>query len=473
PDSKEVAFVSDHEGSSALYRLELPGEGKPRKVAPGGGAPVAWLARTKRLYRLERGTPVSVDRGGKSDSYSFRITLRIDRRAEREQVFEEAWRTLDERYYDGAHGGVDWRAMREKYRSIAASRRSAEELGVIVNMMLGELNGSHLGFSAAGRYRSAGAQTGVLGLRFDADFAGPGRRIAEVVPEGPADRGEVHLEPGDRILAIDGEPIDRDTNLSLLLADRIGRRVRLEVARAGEGEKASDDGEPVVEIVRPISSARERSLIYEAWIAKNRRRVEERSAGRIGYLHIRGMNVPSLERFESELYSVGHGREGLLIDVRNNGGGWTTDYLMAILSRAPHAITVPRGGGGGYPIGRLVIPSWTRPIAVLCNQNSFSNAEIFSHAIKTTGRGKLIGVTTAGGVISTGRRTLIDGSSIRVPTRGWYVRPSGRNMELNGAVPDIEIWPTPEDEIAGRDRQLEAAVDALLGELAPGERRVF
>jgi len=182
------------------------------------------------------------------------------------------------------------------------------------------------------------------------------------------------------------------------------------------------------------------------------------------------MGNPSLAKFEAQLFSVANGKDGLVIDVRNNGGGWTTDYLLAILRVKRHATTFPRDGGPGYPQGRLPLYSWSKPIIVLCNEHSFSNAEIFSHAIKTLQRGKVVGVPTPGGVISTGWERLIDGSSFRLPMRGWYTgtiteRDERINMEGNGAIPDIIVPMIPGQAVNGEDTQLKVAVEELLGDL--------
>jgi tricorn protease len=148
--------------------------------------------------------------------------------------------------------------------------------------------------------------------------------------------------------------------------------------------------------------------------------------------------------------------------VRDNGGGFTTDHLLTVLCQPAHAITVPRGGGTGYPQDRRVYASWDKPIAVLCNQNSYSNAEIFSHAVKTLKRGQLVGVPTAGCVISTGSKRIMDLGRIRLPFRGWFLLNDGEDMELNGAVPHHLLWPEPGELPAGRDRQLDKAVEVLL-----------
>jgi tricorn protease len=179
------------------------------------------------------------------------------------------------------------------------------------------------------------------------------------------------------------------------------------------------------------------------------------------------MSQGSLDEFERDLFAATEHREGLVVDVRNNGGGWTADRLLASLMVQPHAYTVPRGADPtvkGYPQDRLFIQRYALPVNMLCNEKSFSNAEIVSHAFKTLGRGTLVGQQTYGGVISTGSTSLIDGTTLRLPFRGWYLL-DGTDMENNGAMPDIVVEQTPEDEAAEHDAQLKAAVDDLLDRL--------
>ena len=173
----------------------------------------------------------------------------------------------------------------------------------------------------------------------------------------------------------------------------------------------------------------------------------------------------------------GYGKEGIVIDVRYNGGGWTTDYLMAVLNVDQHAYTIPRGAVESdleehkeeyreyYPYSeRLPLSAWTKPSVALANESSYSNAEIFSHAYKNLGIGDLVGVETFGAVISTGGARLIDGSLVRLPFRGWYVKNSDLNMDLSGAVPDHEVHNAP-DYRTGEDTQLRRAVEVLLNQL--------
>ncbi|NBU42445.1 MAG: peptidase S41, partial [Planctomycetia bacterium] len=212
----------------------------------------------------------------------------------------------------------------------------------------------------------------------------------------------------------------------------------------------------------------EADLAYKASTTRAAQLVKEWSNGRLGYIHIQSMSQPSLEDFERDLCAAASGKDGLLVDVRNNGGGSTADRVLASLMTQPHAYTVPRGADPsytrGYPQDRLYIQRWTLPANMLCNEKSFSNAEIVSHAFKNLKRGSLVGEQTYGGVISTGGTTLVDGTTVRLPFRGWYSM-DGRDMENNGAMPDVRVPPSPVDESRDFDAQLKAAVDDLLRRL--------
>ena len=179
------------------------------------------------------------------------------------------------------------------------------------------------------------------------------------------------------------------------------------------------------------------------------------------------------EQFEREIYAAGHGKEGLVIDIRDNGGGFITDHLLTVLCQPRHAVTIPRGGGPGYPQDRKVYASWHKPLVVVCNQNSFSNAEIFAHAIKTLKRGPIVGVPTAGGVISASREKILDAGTLRVPFRGWFSPEDGTDMEMNGAVPDHIVWPEPGQLVAGEDPQLQKAVEVLIKDVDTAEKENF
>ena len=399
---------------------------------------------------------------GEEEGLSFAARTRIDHRAERAQIFDEAWRLLDRNFYDPAFHGEDWEALRERYRPRALAASTKRDFRDVFNRMLGELNASHMGLYGPDRSETEEEETGRLGVEIDPVEGGV--RIERVVPESPAAREASRLRAGEVITAVGGTPVAEAPNFYALLADRADRRTLLTVR--------GTDGEEREVVIRPTDSLEDE--LYDEWVEERRRLTEEYSDGRLGYIHVEGMNWPSFERFERELEAAGDGRDGLLVDVRFNGGGWTTDYLLTVLTYPQHAYTVPRGAADDldarhedfrdhYPFGeRLPQAWWTKPVAALANQNSYSNAEIFSHAFKTLDLGPLVGEPTFGAVISTGGAGLLDGSFVRLPFRGWYVKATDENMEHGPAVPDHRVPRRPDDRADGEDAQLRKAVEVLL-----------
>jgi tricorn protease len=473
PDGKTIIFTAEHEGDEDLYSVDWNGDNL-EQLTKDGTEPEDYVfdSKSKTIFFLDgdgRVKRVGVD-GKPGDPIPFTARYTVDSRMERAVVFDEAWRALNLYFYDPEFHGVDWPAQREKYRRWALDASTAPDFADVVNLMLGELNASHMGYYPPGTRGPArgatGDATGWIGLTYDAAAAGPGILIREVLPESPASRTDVGIEKGERLLAVNGVEVDADTNVYGLFVDTIDQRTKLEILEA--------DGERRTAIVKPIGYRAQRQLRYEEWVRERRRLTEELSGGRLGYIHIQGMNTPSFEEFERMLFAAGDGKDGLVIDVRGNGGGWTTDYLMAVLMVQRHAFTVPRDGDPtirAYPQSRLPLAAWTRPAIALCDEESYSNAEIFSHAFKSLERGTLVGTSTFGAVISTGGMRTLDGALVRLPGRGWFVAPTGINMENNGAVPDVLVsQPVTEDMSATSDSQLHRAVEVLLDELETDPR---
>ena len=473
PDSKRLAFAATIDGKRGYFTIAPPDETTPKPLSTTVPSRASWLKTGDQIVGLFNGVPGKLGgNGGNVTSYGFSALQEIDRAAKHKAAFDLAWRTMRDSFYDERLGNRNWDEIRRKYADAAATP-DRDALATVIQLMLGELNGSHLGFSPRNSSipqaepgsepetpRSASGwrtETAHLGVRFDPNHKGPGLKIRDILPGGPAEKTTAALKPGELILRIDDRPVDPGMSpAEIFNGPPTGEReLRLVVA------DAADPAQTREVTLRPISFSRIRSLLYDLWIKENRRKVEELSEGKFGYLHIQAMNQSSFLKFQEELYSAGSGKEGLVIDVRENGGGSTADLLLTSLTQPRHAITVPRGGGPGYPQDRLVFASWNKPIVVLCNQNSFSNAEIFSHAIKTLKRGQLVGMPTAGGVISTGAASIMDVGTLRLPFRGWYLVGNGEDLELNGAVPDHIVPPSPTDETRGIDKQLEKAVEVL------------
>ncbi len=284
--------------------------------------------------------------------------------------------------------------------------------------------------------------------------------VERVIPEGPADTAQIGLKPGDLVLSIDGTPIRNGMDPTLLLnGPRLGKFF-VEV-RSGDATRKV--------YIESVSYPTARTLVQKEMYRNRQNYVHQRSGGALGYINIARMNNDEYNRFEREVFAEGFGKEGMVIDVRDNVGGFTADRVLNILGVQRHSWSVARHGNPAYLAGYWGRPVFDKPIVVLCNQNTVSNGEIFSHAIKQLGRGKLVGVQTNGGVIATGERKVLDLGSFRCAHYGWYTL-DGTDMELHGAVPDVTVDLTPADTAAGRDPQLDAAIDVLLRDVEAFQR---
>jgi tricorn protease len=248
-----------------------------------------------------------------------------------------------------------------------------------------------------------------------------------------------------------------------LLNGKVGEVVMLDVLANPAGDPKDPKNRRRVEVTGadrgPIGD-----LMYERWVQKNADRVKELSKGKLGYIHIPNMEEPGLERFVRSLYSDNFDKEAIVIDVRNNGGGFTHDQVLNYLTGKEHTFFRQRDGGEGMVL-RSFDRKWTKPMVVMCNSRSYSDAEIFPHAFRTMGLGKLVGEPTGGFVIGTSAIRLIDGSIFRLPRTGVFTV-KGVNMEKEGVVPDVVVPQHPDELARGVDSQLDKAVEVLTADVA-------
>jgi tricorn protease len=386
---------------------------------------------------------------------TFTTRVRIDRPAEWAEMFGDAWRTMKYRFYDPKMHGLDWDAAKAKYEPLVAHVGDRQELLNIINEMIGELNASHTGAAPGGGSGREAASTGYLGLDLVADEKAGRYRVGHVYAEGPADKDWVKVSTGDYLLAVNGKPVKAGDEYWALLNYRLNRKVEVTL-----NSKPVEEGAWKTRIA-PISQGAQNQLRYERWVKERRATVDKLSAGRIGYLHIQAMNQPSLRRFEKELRE-NRTKEALVIDQRWNGGGNIDQELLGILVQREYQIWQPRGT---QPAPRP-FSGFFGPKVVMQNWRSASNAEMFPAGFRALGLGKVVGTPTAGAVIGTGSYSLIDGSTVRTPGTGVFLADAQRtNMENFGVPPDIFVENTPEDNLAGRDRELEVAVQELQKQL--------
>ena len=450
----------------SLFKIKW--DGSDKKELKGANRPygIAKYPKKGKLYLMTSGGQISyIDtKSDKIEKLPVKSEMKIRYKAELDQIFEEGWRILNDGFYDPEFHGQDWNRLKKNYKPIALSASTKEDFQMVFNLMLGQLNASHMGlYGRENQKETQSDQTGRIGI--EGEPTKNGFKVTRIVSKSPADRKESQLQVGDIITAVNQKPVETTDNLYALLEGTLNERTLLNIKRGNNSLEI---------LIWPSRSLR--SELYDEWVEDRRQLVEQYSNGKLGYLHIQGMNWTSFERFERELMAAGYGKEAIVIDVRYNGGGWTTDYLMAVLNVDQHAYTIPRGATKSlsehkqykenYPFGeRLPLASWTKPSIAVCNQNSYSNAEIFSHAYKTLGLGTLVGTPTFGAVISTGGARLQDGSLIRLPFRAWYVKATEENMENGPAVPDIIVENPPAYKAKKTDPQLKRAVDELLNQL--------
>ncbi len=450
-----------------LYSIKWDGKDL-KEITKGGTNPsgVTMDKEGKYLYYTKQGSLGRIDtKTSVAEPLPYISKMKIDYSGERTQVFEEAWRAIRDGFYDPKFHGNDWVKLHDKYKERCINASTGNDFRDMFNLLLGELNSSHMGLSVADRTETQRDATGLIGAEIMP--VGDGIKINHIIPDAPADKEKSKLNEGDIITAVNGESISNNINFHELLNGLVNEKVLLTV-KSSDGKTR----EVALRLTASISNN-----LYEEWVENRKKLVEKYSNGRLGYIHIRGMDFPSFEVVEREFTAAGYGKEGLIIDVRYNGGGSTTDYLMTILNYKQHAYTIPRGASENlekdklkfkeyYPIGeRLVYAAWTKPSIALCNEGSYSNAEIFSHAYKTLGIGKLVGVPTNGSVISTGGKGLMDGSFVRLPGRGWFTKTTDQNQELGPAVPDIIVENQPDWIAKGTDDQLKTAVEVLLKDI--------
>ena len=500
PDSRTIVFVTTEPAGTAsvpvVYSIQEDGRRLARITAgqpptegadgPGGGGGFGGggvsdlhISRDGRtLFFRERDNIYSVPlaagpgagaataaapgrEGAARRRLNFTARVRIDRPAEWAEMFDDGWRTMKYRFYDPKMHGMDWDAARAKYRPLVDFVGDRQELLNIINEMIGELNASHTGAAPPPRGPAGGGvATSHLGMELEPDNAAGRYRVAYIYEDGPADKDWVKVKVGDYLLAIEGKPVKAGDEYWQFLNTRLNRKVNVTF-----NSKPAEDGAWHTRI-EAISGGAYNQLRYERWVKERRQKVDELSGGRIGYLHIQAMNQPSLRRFEKELREY-RNKEAMVIDQRWNGGGNIEQELLAILVQRQYQIWQPRGTEAtGRPFAGFFGPK-----IVLQNWRSASNAEMFPAGFRALGLGKVVGTPTMGAVIGTGSCSLIDGSTVRTPGVGVFLADQKHtNMENYGVQPDMLVDNKPEDVLAGRDRQLEAAVEELMKQLN-GTRR--
>ena len=462
-DGKTLLLTATVAGQENLYTYSLDELGREQSVArqltstPGSKSGAQFSPDGKEIFYVEQGRiqSIALDRR-EPKPLSITAEMDVDFSDEKVQVFRQAWDVQSKGFYDSTFHGTNWKAIRAEYEPLAAGARTPDELRRLISLMLGELNASHSGISAPPGTNQT--NTGRLGLRFDrTEYENTGRlRIIEVIDLGPtAITGTI--KTGDYLLAVDDTKISITTNLDQLLENQINRRVTLTVAPSPTGSTREV-------IIRPVNLTTEKGLLYKQWVQQQRAYVDKVSNGRLGYVHLYDMSAESLAQLNIDLDADNHAREGVVVDVRNNNGGFVNAYALDVFTRKGYMTMTPRGLPSAPARTQLGQRALESPTILVTNQHSLSDAEDFTEGYRALKLGKVVGEPTGGWIIYTSASQLIDGSTVRLP----FIKvtdSAGKNMELNPRPVDIMVARPIGESYTDKNVQLDKAVSQLLNEL--------
>ncbi len=442
-DRKETTLIDDLGGGYALSR---------------DGSKI--LARQGPGFGLYDATP----QGDKSRKPVSTAGLVVDRVPAEEwnQIFNEVWRRYRDWFYVPNMHGYDWVALREQYKPLLQYVKHRSDLNYVISEMVSELTIQHAYVEGGDFLIPPRPRVGLPGARFELDAASGRYRISKIfegeneedIYRSPLKEIGVNVNVGDYVLAIDGEELKANDDIYRMLRNKADNPVSLTV-----NSKPTMQGSRTVSY-RPITD--ESNLIYLDWITKNRKRVEEATNGRVGYIHIPDMGAAGIREFIKWYYPQ-IDKEAMIVDVRANGGGNVSRMLIERLRRKLLGINYSRTDdlGSTYPDGVFL-----GPMVALLDQNSASDGDIFPYMFREAGLGPLIGKRSWGGVVGIGSRgPLIDGGQIFVPGSALADKNGEWIIEGHGVDPDIEVDNDPASEIAGKDPQLERGITETLNRL--------
>jgi len=390
------------------------------------------------------------------------LEVRLDRRAEWNQIFTESWRQMRDFFYAPNMHGIDWPAQREKYGALLPSVANRNDLTYLIGEMIAELHIGHSYVGGGDRIEAPRIRTGLLGAEVSRDPASRAYRIDRILPgenwqtktRSPLTELGVNVKAGDFILAVNGQPTRDLANLYSALIGTVGKQVVLRV-----NSKPVDDGARDVTVV-PIAD--ESPLYYEAWVQGNIDHVAQHTGGKVGYLHIPDMGPEGLNEFVRRFYPQLN-KQALIVDVRGNGGGNVSPMIIERLQRELTMINIRRNGTPSTNPAQMLLG----PKVTLLNEYSASDGDLFPFRFRENGLGKLIGKRSWGGVVGiSGSLPFTDGGSLNKPEFAPYAK-DGKSwvIEGHGVDPDIVVDNDPAREFRGEDQQLDRGIEEILAEL--------
>ena len=376
----------------------------------------------------------------------------VDKFSEYTYIFEYVWKTMNDKFYDTGLHGVDWAKYKDEYAKFIPYINNNYDFSELLSEMLGELNVSHIGtgYNNYSRERKY-SYTGRLGIFYSFDKNGV--KIEEIIKDGPLDKVKSKAKAGNVIEKINGIDVTKESFDKLMLIHYTYKKARISLWNPETSERWE-------EAVNLIYSDAESALLYNRWVKKNRESVEKLSGGKLGYVHISGMNEESFNTIFKDIMGRYSNAEGIVIDTRFNSGGWFHDNIAVFLSGKPYSSYSHRGKNlGGDPENR-----WAKKTILLVNEANYSDAHMFSYTYRALNLGKIVGMPVAGTSTAVWKMNLpYVNFKVGIPEMGVSAN-DGKYLENNELVPDFVVPMLPNNIIEGRDPQLEKAVQVLLEE---------
>jgi Tol biopolymer transport system component/C-terminal processing protease CtpA/Prc len=450
-----VLYTSNHgEGRNALWKtvIEPFEQNKTEKIANTDNSFGFEIVEVSdKLYALFNGNINKLNlEANKVDPISISYTFRRNLSEEFTQMFYEAWAQMEEGYYDDKFHGLDWKKTRDYYKQFLPYLNNRADLRTMLNDMLGELNSSHQGFGTFGTDETIALQNQTMetGIIFENDDP---YKVKYIARRSVADRKSIDIKPGDILVKVNDEKVDKkiDRNYYFTVPSR-DRELRLTFDRNGQMVNIKIHPQATLFV-----------NLYDEWIDNNQKRVNEKGSGRIAYGYMKNMGQFELDQFIIDMTQELNKKDALIFDLRYNTGGNVHDEVLKFLSQRSYL-------QWKYREGQLTPQSnfspADKPIILLINEQSLSDAEMTSQGFKALKLGKIVGNETYRWIIFTSGIGLVDGSSVRMPAWGCYTL-DGKDMEMSGVQPDILIINSFDDKLNGRDPQLDKAIEEILKQL--------
>lgn len=454
-EKTSVLYTSNHgEGRNALWKtvIEPFEQNKTEKIA---GTDLSFNFNVTevndKLYVLLNGNinKLNLD-ANKVDLINIGYTFRRNLSEEFSQMFEEAWAQMEENYYDENFHGLNWKKTKDYYQRFIPYLNNRADLRILLNDMLGELNSSHQGFSSFGSDETISLSNRTMETGIIFEDTDP-YKVKYVVKRSAAEKKSIDIRAGDILVKVNDEAVDKGKDRNYYFTKpSLDNELELTFDRAGQ----------VITVkIHPQSSIF--TNLYDEWIDNNQKRVDEKGKGRIAYGYMKNMGQSELEQFIIDMTQELNNKDALIFDLRYNTGGNVHDEVLKFLSQKTYL-------QWKYREGKLSPQSnfapADKPIILLINEQSLSDAEMTSQGFKALKLGTIIGNGTYRWIIFTSGVGLVDGSFVRMPGWGCYSL-DGKDLEMNGVQPDIPVINSFDDKLNGRDPQLDRAIEEILKKL--------